>query len=150
MTLHAGVEAATRQAFLARDELRTSTLRMVLAAAHNRRIELGRPLTDEEMVDTLSRQVKQRRESIEQFRAGGRDDLAQREEAELRILAEFLPEQLAPDEVEQMAREAIAETGASGPAELGRVMGRLAPRIKGRADGRAASDLVRRLLTGAG
>ena len=150
MTLHAGVEAATRQAFLARDELRTSTLRMVLAAAHNRRIELGRPLTDEEMVDTLSRQVKQRRESIEQFRAGGRDDLAQREEAELRILAEFLPEQLGPDEVEQMAREAIAETGASGPAELGRVMGRLAPRIKGRADGRAASDLVRRLLTGAG
>ncbi len=150
MTLHATVEAAAREAVLARDRLRTSTLRMALAAAQNRRIELGRPLTDEEMIETLSRQVKQRRESIEQFTAGGRDDLAEREEAELRILAEFLPAQIPPDELERMARDAIAETGATGPGELGRVMGRLAPRIKGRADGRVASELVRRLLSGAG
>jgi uncharacterized protein YqeY len=94
--------------------------------------------------------VKQRRESMELFRAGGRDELAEKEEAEAAILTEFLPEQLDPTELERMARAAIAETGASSPAEMGKVMGRLAPQVKGRADGRAVSELVRRLLAEGG
>ena len=138
-----------RDAMRARDERRTSTLRLAMAAAHNRRIELGRPLTDEDTVDVLARQVKQRRESIEQFRAGGREERAQAEEAEAAILAEFLPEQLDEDELRAMVDEAVTETGASGPSDIGRVMGALMPRTRGRADGKLVSDLVRQRL-GAG
>ena len=149
MSLSDRLEAAMRDAMRARDEQRTQTLRMAMAAAHNVRIERRRDLTDEEVVDVLTKQVKQRRESIEMYRAGGREDRAAAEEAEAVILAEFLPEQLGEDEVESMARAVIAETDASTPADLGRVMGRLAPQTRGRADGRLVSDVVRRLL-GAG
>ena len=149
MSLQDRLEAAMRDAMRARDEQRTQTLRMAMAAAHNLKIERRRDLTDEEVVDVLTKQVKQRRESIEMYRAGGREDRAAAEEAEAVILAEFLPEQLGEAEVEALARAAIAETGASTPADLGRVMGRLAPQTRGRADGRLVSDVVRRLL-GAG
>jgi hypothetical protein len=149
MSLSDRLEAAMRDAMRARDEQRTQTLRMAMAAAHNLKIERRRDLTDDEVVDVLTRQVKQRRESIEMYRAGGRDDRAAAEEAEAAILAEFLPEQLGEEEVEALARDAIAETGASSPADLGRVMGRLSPQTRGRADGRMVSDVVRRLL-GAG
>ena len=148
MTLLERLQAAMRDAMRARDERRTQTLRMAMAAAHNQEIERGRPLTDDEVVDVLARQVKQRRESIEMYRAGGREDRAAAEEAEAVILAEFMPRQLAPEEIEELARAAIAETGASTPADLGRVMGALSPRTRGRADGRAVSETVRRLLGG--
>jgi len=147
MTLQDRIETGMREAMRARDERRTQTLRMAMSAAHNRQIELGRPLADEDYVDVLSRQVKQRRESMEAFRAGGRDAMADAEEAEAAILAEFLPEQLSGEELEALVRAAIAETGASSPADLGKVMGRVAPQTKGRADGKALSDLVRRLLS---
>jgi uncharacterized protein YqeY len=149
MTLQTRIESAMRDAMRARDERRTSTLRMAMAAAHNRQIELGRPLTDEEVVEVLGRQVKQRRESIESFRAGGREERAQAEEAEAAILGEFLPEQLGEEELRAMVDEAVTQTGASGPSDLGRVMGALMPRTKGRADGKLVSDLVRQRL-GAG
>lgn len=149
MTLNQRLESAMRDAMRARDERRTLTLRAAMAAAHNERIAKGRELTDEEVVTVIGRQVKQRRESIEMYRNAGREDRAAAEEAEAAILAEFLPEQLTGDEVERLVREAIAETGASAPADLGRVMGVLSPRTKGRADGRVVSDTVRRLL-GAG
>jgi uncharacterized protein YqeY len=149
MSLQDRLEAAMRDAMRARDEQRTQTLRMAMAAAHNLKIERRRDLTDDEVVDVLTRQVKQRRESIEMYRAGGREDRAAAEEAEAAILAEFLPEQLGEAEVEALARAAIAESAASTPADLGRVMGRLSPQTRGRADGRLVSDVVRRLL-GAG
>lgn len=148
MTLNERIESAMRDAMRARDEQRTQTLRMAMAAAHNQKIARGRDLTDDEVVDVLTKQVKQRRESIDMYRAGGREDRAAAEEAEAAILAEFLPEQLSEDEITTMAREAIAETGAATPADMGRVMGRLAPHTKGRADGRMVSDIVRRLLAG--
>ena len=135
-----------RDAMRARDERRTSTLRMAMAAAHNRQIELGRALTDEEVVEVLGRQVKQRRESVESFRAGGREERAVAEEAEAAILAEFLPEQLGEDELRAIVDEAVAQTGASSPSDLGRVMGALMPRTKGRADGKLVADLVRQRL----
>ena len=121
---------------------------MAMADAHNQRIAKGRELTDDEVVEVLTRQVKQRRESIAMYREAGRPDRAADEEAEVAILTEFLPEQLSADEVTELARAAIAETGASTPADLGRVMGRLAPQTKGRADGRLVSEIVRRLLGG--
>ena len=146
MTLQDRIETAMRDSMRARDERRTLTLRLAMSAAHNRQIELGRSLADEDYVEILSRQVKQRRESIEAFRAGGREAMAANEEAEAAILAEFLPEPLSGDELEGLVRAAIAETGATSPADLGRVMGKVVPQTKGRAEGKAVSDLVRRLL----
>jgi hypothetical protein len=135
-----------RDSMRARDGRRTQTLRMAMSAAHNRQIEVGRPLTDEDYLEILGKQVKQRRESIEAFRSGGREAMADNEEAEAAILAEFLPEPLSSEELESIVRAAIAETGATSPADLGKVMGRVVPQTKGRADGKAVSDLVRRLL----
>jgi len=137
MTLLHRIEDAMRDAMKARDSRRTQTLRMAMSAAHNRRIELQRDLSDEEVTEVLARQVKQRRESIEAFRAGGREERAAEEEAEAGILTEFLPEQLSEEDVAALVRDAIEATSATSPADLGRVMGRVAPQIKGRADGRA-------------
>ncbi len=148
MTLQQRIESAMRDGMRARDERRTQTLRMAMAAAHNRQIELGRALTDEDYIDVLGRQLKQRRESVEAYRAGGREAMADNEEAEAAILGEFMPERLAEDEVERIVRDAIAETGAASPADLGKVMGRVVPQTKGRADGKAVSELVKRLLGG--
>ena len=146
MTLQDRIESAMRDSMRARDERRTQTLRMAMSAAHNRQIELGKALTDEDYVEILGKQVKQRRESIEAFRSGGREAMADNEEAEAEILAEFLPEPLSGEELESLVRAAISETGAASPADLGKVMGRVVPQTKGRADGKAVSDLVRRLL----
>ena len=148
MTLQDRIESAMRDAMRARDERRTQTLRMAMSAAHNRQIELGRSLTDDDYLDVLGKQLKQRRESIEAFRAGDREAMAASEEAEAVILAEFLPEPMTEAELETVVRAAIAETGAASPADLGKVMGRVVPQTKGRADGKAVSDLVRRLLAG--
>lgn len=146
MTLQDRIESAMRDSMRARDERRTQTLRMAMSAAHNRQIETGRALTDEDYVEILGKQVKQRRESIEAFRSGGREAMADNEEAEAAILAEFLPEPFSADELEGLVRAAIAETGATTSADLGKVMGKVVPQTKGRADGKALSDLVRGLL----
>lgn len=146
MSLQLRIESAMRDAMRARDAQRTQTLRMAIAAAQNKRIELRRDLTDADMLDVLARQIKQRRESTEMFRKGGREEKAADEEAEAAILAGFLPEQLSEEEVERLVRRAIAESGASGPAEMGKVMSRLVPETKGKVDGRALSETVRRLL----
>ena len=100
-------------------------------------------MTDDDVIEVLGKQVKQRRESVEQFRAGGREEMAAAEEAEEAILGEFLPERLSAEELERMVTAAIAETGASGPSDMGRVMGRVVPTTRGRADGKALADLVR-------
>ncbi len=147
MTLQERIETAMRDSMRARDERRTQTLRMAMSAAHNREIELGRSLADEDYLEILGKQVKQRRESIEAFRAGGREAMAANEEAEAAILAEFLPEPLSHEELESLVRAAIAESGASSPTDLGRVMGKVVPQTKGRADGKVVSDLVRQLLS---
>ncbi len=148
ITLQQRIESAMREAMLARDVRRTGTLRMARAAFQNRRIELGRDLTDEDVTDVLAKQMKQRRESIEHFKAAGRDSMVQVEEEESAIIAEYLPQPLSEDELRDMVSTAIAETGASTPADLGKVMGRLAPQVKGRADGKVVSDMVRAQLGG--
>ncbi|HET7519996.1 MAG TPA: GatB/YqeY domain-containing protein [Candidatus Limnocylindria bacterium] len=148
MTLQERIESAMREAMLARDIRRVGTLRMAMAAFQNRRIELGRDLTDEDVIDVLSKQMKLRRESIEHFKAAGRDAMVQVEEEESAIISEFLPQPLSATELEAIVRAAIEETGGSSPADMGRVMGRVTPQTKGRADGKAVAELVRRLLGG--
>jgi uncharacterized protein YqeY len=150
MTLTERIESAMRDAMRARDERRTLTLRQAMAAAHNQRIALGRDLTDDETADVLAKQVKQRRESIEVYRGAGREDRAAAEEAEAAILAEFLPQQLTEAEIETLVQAAIAETGAAGPGDMGKVMGRVVPQTRGRADGGAVSAVARRILGGGG
>lgn len=148
MTLQQRIESAMREAMLARDIRRTGTLRMAMAAYQNRRIELGRDLTDEDIVDVLSKQMKQRRESIEHFKAAGRDAMVKVEEEESAIISEFMPQALTEAEIAELVRAAVAETRASSPADMGRVMGKLTPQTKGRADGKVVADMVRQQLGG--
>jgi uncharacterized protein YqeY len=148
MTLQQRIESAMREAMLARDIRRVGTLRMAMAAFQNRRIELGRDLTNEDVMDVLSKQMKQRRESIEHFQAAGRDAMVQVEQEESAIIAEYLPQPLSHEELSELVSAAIVETGASTSADLGKVMGRVTPQTKGRADGKVVADLVRRQLGG--
>jgi len=131
------------------ESLRRDVLRMVSSAAYNVEKRQGRPLTEDEYLAVLSREVKTRRESVEAFRTGGREDLAGREEAEIAILGDYLPQALTPGEIAGLIREGIAATGASSAREMGKVMGWLAPRTRGRADGKLVSELVVQALAGA-
>lgn len=142
MNLYERLQDALTSAIRARDEVRRETLRMAIAAAYNEQKEKRRPLTDDEVVAVLARELKRRRESIEAYRQGGREDRATREEAEAAVISEFLPAALSEDELREMVRAAISETGASSPRELGRVMGVLVPRTRGRVEGRVVSEMV--------
>jgi uncharacterized protein len=131
------------------DGLRRDVLRMVTSAAYNVEKRQGRPLTDDEYLAVLSRESKTRRESVEAFRAGGREDLAGKEEAEIAILSEYLPQALTEAEIADLVRDGIAATGASSARDMGKVMGWLAPRTRGRADGKRVSELVVQALASA-
>jgi uncharacterized protein YqeY len=128
------------------DVLRRDVLRMATSAVYNVEKRERRPLSEDELVAVLAREVKTRRESVDAFRAGGREDLAAREEAEIAILQEFLPAGLTDDELRALVDEAIGATGASSARDLGKVMGWLAPRTRGRADGKRTSELVAQAL----
>jgi uncharacterized protein len=142
VTLKERLQAETTAAMRSGDALRRDTLRMVHNSAYNLEKKSGSPLSDEELLAVVSREVKTRRESVEAFRRGGREDLASKEEAEIAILGEFLPEQLSPAELTSLVDQALAATGAATPRDLGKVMGWLAPRTRGRADGKVVSALV--------
>jgi len=123
-----------------------STIRLARAAIHNAVIERGRDLTDPEIEDIIGREIKRRREAIDAYAQGGRDDLARKESLELAILSEYLPPPLSEAEVRALVDEAVAYTGAKGPKDMGRVMGVLMPKVKSRADGALVSRLVREAL----
>ena len=131
------------------DALRRDTLRMAESAVYNAEKRDRRTYTDDEVAGVLAREVKTRRESVEAFRKGAREDLATKEEAEIAILSGYLPEQLSDSEVAALVAEAIAATGAAGPRDMGKAMGWLAPRTRGRADGRVVSQAVATALAGA-
>jgi uncharacterized protein YqeY len=124
------------------DALKRDTLRMVLSAAHNAQVAARRALTDDELLVVLAKEAKTRRESIEAFTSAGRTDLADKERAEADIIAAYLPAALSEDELRAMVAEAIAATGATSARDLGKVMGALSSRIRGRADGKQVSGLV--------
>jgi uncharacterized protein YqeY len=149
VSLQERVQTDIAAAMRAGDGLRRDVLRMVASAAYNVEKREGHPLTDDEYLAVLSREVKTRRESVEAFRAGGRDDLVAREEAEIAVIAEYLPAGLSEDEIRALVDEAIATTGAASPRDMGKVMGWLAPKTRGRADGKHVSELVAKALAGA-
>lgn len=136
-----------KDAMRSQDKLRLSTIRMLLSAVKNKEIDLRVKLTDEEVIETITSQVKQRRDSIEQFTNAGRLDLVEKEEAELKILQGFLPKQLTPEEIDSEVEKAVAEAEASGMKDLGKVMKLLMPRVAGRADGKVVSEKVRERLS---
>jgi len=147
LTLKKRLDEDLKNALRARDELRKSVLRFVLSALHNREIEVGEGLDDEGVLTVLSRQAKQRRESIDAYTKGNRPDLVEREEAELQIILQYLPAQMSADEITRLASQAVADSGATGPQDMGKVMGRLMPAVKDKADGKAVSGIVARLLS---
>jgi len=134
-------------ALKAKDGKRVSVLRFLLAGIGNREIDKREPLSEEEVLSEITSSVKRRRESIQAFRDGDRQDLVEKEEAELAILSEYLPEQLPDEEIRRMAEEAILAAGAGSPGDIGKVMKELMPRIRGRADGRTVNEIVRELLS---
>jgi len=140
------IEADVRSAMLAREEERRDALRLILASLRSAEKELQRPLSADEELQVLQRERKRRIEAAEAFRAGGREEQACREDAELAILEEFMPEPLSEEELDRIVDDAIAETGATNIRDMGRVMADVMPQIAGRADGSAVSQLVREKL----
>ena len=142
-----------KAAMKARDQLRLDTLRMVKAKIQEKEVELrgkkGREhvLEDGEILQVLTTAAKQRRDSIESFRSGGREELAAKEEQELAIIQEFLPKQLSDEDLERLVKEAVEETGAASPKDMGKVMKAVMPKVKGQADGKRINAAVRKLLT---
>src|SRR5687768_14671685 len=144
------ISADLTTAMRAKDTVRLGTLRMTKAALMNKEVERGRALDDAESLAVVSALIKQRRDSIEQFRGGGRDDLARKEEAEVAVLESYLPPAIETRELERLVTEAITETGASSPKDMGRVMKAALGKLAGRhVDGKIVSDLVKRKLGGA-
>ena len=141
-TIRTEMTAAMR----ARDTQRRDTHRLLMAACENARIELGHGLSDDEALRVLQREAKQRRDSIEEYARGNRQDLVDVEQLELDIIVSYLPAELSDDELDAVVREVIAEAGATGPGDMGKVMGPLMQRVAGRADGRRVNELVRELL----
>ncbi len=146
MALHERLNDDLKSAMRAGDAPRRTVLRYLLSAIHNQEIEKKGPLDDEAITALLGRQAQQRRDSIEAFSKGSRDDLVAKEEAELTLIVAYLPQQLTDDEVRELAVRAIADTGAEGPRDMGRVMGALMPQVRGRADGKTVSTAVSELL----
>jgi uncharacterized protein YqeY len=142
----AEIELQLKEAMRARAGTRTGALRLTLAALRSAEKELGRQLKEEEELQVLHRERKRRAEAAEAFRAGGREEQAAREEEELEVIEEFMPEPLEEEELERIVDDAIAETGATSLRDLGRVMADVMPQVSGRADGGAVSQLVREKL----
>jgi uncharacterized protein YqeY len=142
MSLTEQLQADMKTAMRDGDAHRRDTLRMVIAAAQNAAKEKREPLSDEETLAVISRQVKTRRESVTAYRDAGRDDLADKEQSEIEVLQPYLPQQMGEDAVRALVVEAVAATGATSPRDMGKVMGALMPKVKGRADGKLVSSLV--------
>lgn len=163
MTLRDRLQADLAQAMRARDDVRKSALRMLISAVRNAEIPSApakqideadiariaseaRTLDDAAILQVIQKQIKQRHDSTDQFRRAGREDLASREEAEIAVFEAYLPRQASPQELEEAARRVIAEAGATGPRDIGKVMPALTKEFAGRADGRAINAVVRALL----
>jgi len=130
-----------------KDKIRLSALRMLKSGLHNREIDLKRELGEAEFLQLLSSMVKQRKDSIEQFAKGGRTDLVEKEEAELKVIEEFLPAQLSETELDAAIADAVREVGAEGVRDMGKVMKVLMPKLTGRADGKAVGEKVKARLS---
>ncbi len=146
MGLREKIDADTKDALKSGAKDKLSTLRMLNAALKNKQIDKRRPLTEEEVVETVRSLIKQRKDSIEQFEKGGRKDLVEKETAEVAVLEVYLPQQLTREELETMVRNTVAQTGAAGAKDMGKVMKALIPLVGGRADGKLVSEWVKNAL----
>ncbi len=146
MSLIGTLEQAVRDAMLARDAPRRDALRLIVASLKSAEKDLQRPLSDEEELQVLQRERKKRHEAADAFRSAGREEQAAKEEGELAVLEEFMPEPLSEDELDRIVDDAIAENKATNMRDMGRVMADVMPQIAGRADGSAVSQLVREKL----
>jgi uncharacterized protein YqeY len=146
MSLHQSLDDDLKRAMKSSDRLKTSVLRMVKAAIKNRQVEKQRELSEEEIISVILTLSKQRRESIELFSKGGREDLADKEKQEISILQAYLPGQLTREELDRLIIESIQESSAEGMKDIGKVMRLLMPKVKGTADGKTVNQRVKELL----
>ncbi|BFT73386.1 MULTISPECIES: GatB/YqeY domain-containing protein [Paenibacillus] len=146
MSLSDRLNEDMKQAMKSQDKFKLSVIRMVRSTIKNSEIDLKRSLDDNEVLDVLTREIKQRKDSLQEFTKAGRDDLAENLQAELVILAEYMPQQLSEEEVKAIVQQTIQQIGASSKADMGKVMTALMPQVKGRADGKLINQLVQQLL----
>lgn len=148
MSLKEQLAADLKDAMRQGDTRRRDVVRLTLSALHNAEIAAGQELDEAGTVGVLAKEAKLRRESIDEFRKAGRQDMVEKEEAELAVLSAYLPQPLSREEIVQAARQVIQETGASSPRDIGKVMPVLMQQLRGRADGREVNEVVRELLAG--
>lgn len=146
MSLNERLTDDLKQAMRSGDTVRRDVVRYLRSAVKNLEIERHEPADDDAIVEVMSRQAQQCRDSIEAFKQGGRDDLVAKEETELAVIMEYLPDQLSDDEISELATAAIDEVEATGPQDMGRVMGRIMPQVRGKAEGKKVSGIVASLL----
>jgi uncharacterized protein YqeY len=138
--------ADIKEAMKSRDADRLGALRMLHAQIKDATVNAGKEPTDADVATIVAKAIKQRQDAVEQFRQGGREDLAAKDEKEIAFYRKYQPQQLAPAEIEALARKAVAETGAAGRKDMGKVMAALMPHVKGRADGKIVNQVVQSLL----
>ena len=148
MALKERLDQDLKAAMREKAQLRLDTIRMLKSAIKYREIELMNPLDDAGVLSVIGSEIKRRRDSVEQYRAGNRPELAEKEEKEIAILQAYLPQQLSADELRAKVDEAVAKVGAQGPKDMGAVMKALLPEVQGRAEGKVVSDLVKARLSG--
>ncbi|MEF2247260.1 MULTISPECIES: GatB/YqeY domain-containing protein [unclassified Paenibacillus] len=135
-----------KSAMRSKDKFKLTTIRMIRASVKNLEIDLKRPLDDSEVLDIISREIKQRKDSLQEFKKAGRDDLVTDLAAEIEIISGYLPEQLTEEEIQEIVRQTIHELGASSKADMGKVMGALLPKTKGRAESKLVNQFVQQYL----
>jgi uncharacterized protein len=148
MALKERLDAELKTAMREKDALKLSVIRMLKSAVKYREIEIMKPLDDAGVLAVVGSEIKRRRDSVEQYRAGNRQDLVDKEEAEIAFLQAYLPAQLSEDELRAKVDAAVASTGAKGPKDMGAVMKALLPDVQGRADGKVVSEMVKSRLSG--
>ena len=150
MSLKTRLDSDLKTAMRERDVLRRSVIRFVLSAIHNEEIAEHGSLDEERIIRVLGRQAQQRRDSIEAYAIGNRQDLVDKEKAELEIIMAYLPAQMSREDILDAVKRAISETGASGPQDMGKVMSRVMPELRGKAEGREVNSIASELLKGVG
>ncbi len=146
MSLSERLQDDLKKAMKDKDKVRLSVIRMVRSAVKNREIELGTTLSDDEVTVVIQKELKQRRDSLQAFESAGRTDLIDEVKAEISVLTEYLPAQMSEDELREITKRIIAEVGAKAKSDVGKVMGKLMPEIRGKADGKLAQQVVQSLL----
>lgn len=148
MDLKSRLNQDLKEAMKAKDEVRLRTVRMLLAAIKNFEVEQMRPVTDEEILQIMSKEIKKRQEAIEMYEKGNRQDLAQAERLEVQIIQSYMPQQMGEGEIRELAKKIITELGLSSPKDVGTAMKAIMPHVKGRADGKLVNKIVSELLGG--